>query len=210
MKLYMFQVAPNPTRVRLYVAEKAEAGTQMPIEEVPINLPKGEQRTEEHRARNPMRNLPVLELDDGSYLTESLAIIEYLEERFPDPPMIGVGAEARAQTRRLERLCEISVLAPISQIVHATKSPIGLPASPEVAERFGKSLQGGLEVIDDVLSDGRPFVAGDAVTVADCTLQAGFQFARFGGVEISPDFKNVQRWDLACRARPAAKLVLVV
>lgn len=210
MKLYMFQVAPNPTRVRLYIAEKAEAGTPMPIEEVSLNLPKGEHRSEEHLARNPLGNLPVLELDDGSFLTESLAIIEYLEECYPTPPMIGVEPKARAQTRRLERLCETSVLAPLAQVVHATRSPLGLPASPEVAERFSKSLETGLRVVDEILCDGRPFVAGAAVTHADCTLQAALQFGRFGGVEIAPGFKNVHRWDAAYRERPAAKKVLVL
>ena len=84
MKLYMFQVAPNPTRVRLYLAEKAAAGAKIDLQQIAVNLPKGEQRTPDHLARNPLGRLPVLELDDGSYLTESLAIIEYLEECYPE------------------------------------------------------------------------------------------------------------------------------
>ena len=206
----MFQVAPNPTRVRLYIAEKEQAGTALPIEQVSINLPKGEQRTPEHRARNPFGNLPVLELDDGTFLTESLAIIEYLEELYPEPPMIGTNPLDRAQTRRLERICEINVLSPIARIVHATNSPLGLPAVPEVAENFRGFLQQGLEVVNELLSDGRPFVAGERVTQADCTLEAGLQFGRFGGVEIDEGYKNILRWDAAYRERAAAKSVLVV
>ncbi len=88
MKIYVFPVAPNPTKVRLYLAEKAAGGGEIGLTEVMVNLLEGEQRTSEHRSRNPMGKLPVLELDDGTHLTESLAIIEYLEERYPDPPMI--------------------------------------------------------------------------------------------------------------------------
>ena len=210
MKLYMFQVAPNPTRVRLYIAEKQEAGTLIPVEEVSLNLPKGEHRTPEHRARDPFGKLPVLERDDGSFLTESLAIIEYLEELYPRPSFFGDSPEERAQSRRLERICELSVVSPITQIVHATKSPLGLPPSPAVAERAQGILSQGLGVVDDVLADGRPHVAGDRLTHADCTLQAGFQFARFCGLDVLAGYKNAQRWDEAYRGRPAAKSVLVV
>ena len=89
MKLYCFQVAPNPTRVRLYLALRRAAGTHIDVSEVIGDLPAGEQREPAHLGRNPLGALPVLELADGSFLTESLAIIEYLEERNPDPPLIG-------------------------------------------------------------------------------------------------------------------------
>ena len=89
MKLYFFPIAPNPTKVRLYVAEKRAAGGKVDLTEELVDLPKGEQRKPAHLARNQLGRLPVLELDDGTYLTESLAIIEYLEEISPEPPMIG-------------------------------------------------------------------------------------------------------------------------
>ena len=78
----------------------------------------------------------MLELDDGSYLTESLPIIEYLEETSPEPPMIGRSAIERARVRELERLADIGVLIPVARVVHATKSPLGWPPSPEVAALF--------------------------------------------------------------------------
>ncbi|NNL66850.1 MAG: glutathione S-transferase family protein, partial [Myxococcales bacterium] len=89
MKAYVFPVAPNPTKLRLYLAEKAAAGSEIPIEQVTVSLVDGEQNQPEHLARNPLGKLPVLELDDGSFLSESLAIIQYLEELYPEPPMIG-------------------------------------------------------------------------------------------------------------------------
>ncbi len=210
MKLYVFPVAPNPTRVRLYLAEKREAGTELPVEEERVNLPRSEQRMPEHLARNPLGRVPVLELDDGSHLTESLAIIEYLEERYPEPPLIGRDPLERARVRELERIVEIGVLLPVARIVHATKSPLRLPPSPEVAAHFRGLLPEALELLDAKLADDRAFVAGSRPSIADCTLAAAFQFARFGGVEIDARFSNIARWDHSYRERTPAKTVLVV
>lgn len=123
MKLYVMPVAPNPTRVRLYVAEKNAAGARIDVTEIRINLVKGEQNAAEHLARNPFGRVPVLELPDGTYLGESLAIIEYLEECYPSPPLIGSEPLERARTRELERIAEMGVLQPVARIVHATNSP---------------------------------------------------------------------------------------
>lgn len=209
MKLYVFVVAPNPTRLRLYLAEKAEAGTTIPVTQVMVDLPKGEQRLPEHLARNPLGRLPVLELGDGSFLTESLAIIEYFEELWPEPPMIGTDPRGRARVRELERIAETGVLQPVGRIVHATNSPLGLPPSPEVAEQARQALPGPLGVLESALSDGRAFLAGERPTIADCTLQAAFQFARFRKVEIDPAFEQLARWDRAYRERAPAKAVLI-
>jgi glutathione S-transferase len=208
MKLYFFPIAPNPTKVRLYLAEKAAAGTEIELTEVLVNLPKGEQRSAEHMARNPFGRLPVLELDDGTYLIESLPIMEYFEELHPDPPLIGSDALERARVRELERIAELGVLWPVARIIHATNSPLGLPPNPEMAAHFRGVLPEALSVLDARLADGRPFVAGDHPTIADCTLQAALQFARFGKVEIDPAFENLARWDAAYRERPCAQTVL--
>jgi glutathione S-transferase len=210
VKLFYFPVAPNPTRVRLYLAEKEGGGAAIPIEQVLVNLREGEQRRADHLARNPFGKLPVLELDDGSYLLESLAIIEYIEERFPDPPLIGLDPEERARVRELDRIAEIGVLHSIARIVHATNSPLGLPAIPEVAQQARTTLEPALRVLETKLCDGRPFVAGDHPTIADATLQAAFQFGRLGEIEIDPSLEHLARWDRAYRARPAAKNVLVL
>jgi glutathione S-transferase len=210
MKLYVFIVAPNPTRVRLYLAEKAAAGAKIDLSEVMVDLREGEQRLPEHLGRNPLGKLPVLEFDDGSFLTESLAIIEYLEESHPRAPMIGSSARDRARVRELERIAEVGVLAPVARIVHSTNSPLGFPAVPEMAAHFRGVLPEALAVLDGRLADGRPFVAGDHPTIADCTLQAAFQFARFGEVEIDPCFEHLARWDRAYRERDPARSVLVL
>ena len=210
MKLYVFPVAPNPTRLRLFLAEKAEAGAPIEIEEIMVNLPGGEQKTPAHLARNPLGKLPVLEFEDGNFLTESLAIMEYLEELHPEPPMIGRDPLERARVREVERIAEWSVLRPIAQIVHATNSPLDIPPVPEMAEVLRKELPQGLGVLDRRLSDGRPFLMGERPTIADCTLAAGLQIGRFRGVEPDPGFEHLARWDRGYRERAPAKAVLVV
>jgi glutathione S-transferase len=210
MKLYMFPVAPNPTKVRLYLAEKEEAGGPIEIEQETVSLPNGEQRSDEHTARHPFQKLPVLELEDGTCLIESLAIIQYLEELHPDPPLIGADPLERARVRALERICELGVLYGVAWTVHNTNSPLGLPANPPVADFFRKSLVKPLTYLDGLLSDGRAFVAGESPTIADCTLAAAFQFARFGKLEIDPEYTHVARWDAAYRARGPAQRTLVL
>ncbi len=210
MKLYVFPVAPNPTRLRLYLEEKALGGAQIELEQVQVSLPQGEQQSEEHRARNPLGKLPVLELDDGSFLTESLTIVEYLEELYPEPAMFGRTPLERARGRELERIAELGVLFPIARIVHSTQSPLRLPPNPGVAEYFREQLPKALTVLDERLADGRPFLGGDHPSMADCTLAAGLQFGRFRDIQLPPDFDHLARWDAAYREREPAKAVLVI
>jgi glutathione S-transferase len=210
MKLYVFPIAPNPTRVRLYLAEKAGGGAAIELEEVMVDLREGAQKQPAHLARNPFGRLPVLELDDGACLLESVAIAEYLEERFPEPPLIGGTAAERARVRALERIAELEVMLPIGRIVHATRSPLGAPPIPAVAEFYRSRLPNGMRFLDEQLSDGRPFLAGARPTIADCTLAAALQFGRFAGIAPDPELAHVAAWDARYRARPAAKGVLLL
>jgi glutathione S-transferase len=207
--LHFFPVAPNPTKVRLYIAEKEADGATLGIDESLVNLQSGDQKSPEHLARNPLGKLPALELDDGSCVVESLAIIEFLEELHPEPAMIGRNPRERARVRELERICDLGVLVPIARTVHATRSPLGLPPSPEIAENAREALKRPLQLLDDCLADGRSFVAGSQPTIADCTLAAALQFGRFGEVALDPSLENLHAWDRRFRERPAAKAVLV-
>jgi len=205
MKLYYFPVAPNPTKVRLYLAEKAAGGHEIDVEPVLVDYRKGEHRSPEHLARNPFGRLPVLELDDGSFLTESLAIVEYLAESYPEPDMLGRTPFERARTRELERIADLGVLASIAWIVHGTDSPLGLPKNPALVEFYRPRLAASLEVLDGRLADGRPFLAGDRPTIADCTLGAALQFGRSGGLSLPDSTEHLLRWDRAFRERDSAK-----
>jgi glutathione S-transferase len=210
MKLYIFMVAPNPTRVRLMLAEKRAGGAEIDLPEVIVDLIEGEQKKPEHLARNPLAKLPVLELDDGSFLTESGAIMEYLEEIHPEPSMLGSSPLERARLRELDRIAEMWVLGSVAQLVNATNSPLGLPPMPDLAAQARDALAAPMKRLDDLLADGRPFVAGEYPSLADCTLQAAFQFARFREIEILDGYAQLARWDAAYRERDPARSVLVV
>ena len=200
MKLYHFPVAPNPSRVRIFAIEK-----NMPVELVQVSLAEGEHKSPEHLARNPRAALPVLELDDGTYLTESVPIMEYLEECFPEPPMHGTSPIERARIRELERLAEVKVLNPTARLVHASNSPLGLPPNETLASVERERLPQGYALMDERLAK-HPFVAGDQVTVADCTLCAGLFFGEFFGVSVPDEYANLLRWYSDFKSRPSAQI----
>jgi len=200
MKLYHFTGAPNPKRVTVYLAEK---GIKIPLEEV--NILSGDNRKPEFLAKNPAGGLPVLELDDGSHLAESLAIIEYFEELHPNPPMIGTTPLERARVRALERIAEIGVLFRVATVFQNT-SPFfasRVKQSPEAAETAKSILNGNLAILDKKIGNNK-FVAGDRPTIADCTLLAGLAFAEFAQVPIDPKYANVHRWYESFKQRPSA------
>ena len=201
MKLYDFAGAPNPKKVRAYLAEK---GISVPIEQVDILS--GQNRTPAFLAKNPLGGLPVLELDDGSHLSESLAIIEFFEEQHPEPPMIGRTPLERARTREAERICEVGVLSGIGTIFQNTHPFFAgrVKQSPEAAENARGRLENALAVVNDRLSRST-FVAGETPTIADCTLLAALDFAAFGGIEIPARFEHVHRWHEAFKQRPSAQ-----
>mgnify|MGYP001826152917 FL=1 len=200
MKLYYFPVAPNPTKVLVYLRDKGiELDMQL------VNLPQGEQNSPEHLARNPRGALPVLELDNGEYLTESLPIIEYLEELYPQPSMIGTTPEERARTRAFERQVEMGVMNPIARYVHATNSPLGLPPRPEVAAAEWERLEAALPRVDEQIGDS-PFAIGEAPSIVDCTLFAALLFGEMFGTAIPEQWSNIQRWKKAFFERPSAQL----
>ena len=208
MKLYMVPLAPNPTKVMLYIAERAELGTDMDIEQIVVNTLKGRQREPEHLARNPFGTLPVLELDDGSYFVESLAIIAYLEDRFPDGALLDGSPEARGRARDVERIVDLRVAGPMGAYGHAKNSPLGRPPDPEKAAQMEASVQVPLDYLEGLLDDGRPLLLGERVSIADCTLAASLQFLRFVEADLFGDRPLLRAWDERYRARPAAQSVL--
>ena len=201
MKLYDFGGAPNPKRLRVFLAEK---GIQVPIE--PVDIVSGENRKPDFLKKNPLGGLPVLQLDDGSYLPESLAIMEYFEELHPEPAMIGKTPVERARTRAAERIAELGVLGSVATIFQNTSPFMAgrLKQSADAAENARARLHANLKVLDELIGS-QPFVAGAKPSIADCTLLAALDFAAFAGVEIDPAFKNVGRWYSSFRQRPSAQ-----
>jgi len=199
MKLYDFPFAPNPRKLRVYLAEK---GIEIP--RVTVNIVKGEQQTPEFLAKNPMGGLPVLELDDGTCLRESLAIIEYFEELHPEPPMIGTTPQERARVRALERTADLGVLMGVARVLHNTHSVLpGRVPNPDVAAVARRDLEKPAGFLDATLADGRHFVAGERPSIADCTLFAAFEFERLGALGIAWPAR-LARWYERFRERPSA------
>jgi glutathione S-transferase len=208
MKLYMVPLAPNPTKVMLYIAERAYRGTEMGIEQIVVNTVKGRHREPEHIARNPFGTLPVLELDNGAYIIESLSIILYLEEMFPDGAVLTGDALARAKALEMERTVELRISKFIGAYVHATKSPLDRPSNPTVARDAEANLQIPLDYLEGQLADDRPFLTGRTPSLADFTLQPGFQFLRFVDLDLIGDRPLLRAWDERFRSQPAAQAVL--
>jgi len=200
VKLYYFPIAPNPTRVRIYLGEKGIDDLEMEL----VSLIEGQQNSEAHRRRSPLGTLPVLELEDGRFLTESAAIIEYLEELHPDPPMIGTTPEERAKVRELDRLADIGVLISFARHVHATKSPLGRPPCHEVAIDAIRRVPEVLGILDRRLEQ-HAFLGGSRPCIADCTLRAAYGFAEFGGIEVPSGFPQIDRWRKSMDERPSVK-----
>jgi glutathione S-transferase len=201
LKIHDFPFAPNPRKLRCFLGEK---GLEIPFEIV--NLVAGEQRGAALRALNPLCSVPVLELDDGTTLTESLVIMEYLDELYPEPPLIGTTPLERARVRRIERIADLGVLQLAARYVHANRSPLpDVEPNPAVAKQMLAELPKALSVLE-AEAEGRPFLAGDGPTIADCTLFAACEFARFGELDLLAGRQALEAWYESFSKRPSTKL----
>jgi len=208
MKLYMVPLAPNPTKVMLYIAERAELGVDMGIEQVVVNTVKGRHKEPEHLARNPFGTVPVLEMDDGTYLVESLAIIAYLEKKFPAQALLPENPEAYGKAVDVERVVDLRLAGPMGGYGHAVNSPLGYPKDDAKAAQLHTSMQAPLDYLENLLSDDRPLLLGNDVSIADATLQASLQFMRYVKADVFGERPLLRAWDERYRARPAAQKVL--
>lgn len=201
MKLYDSKMAPNPRRVRIFLAEK---GIEVPT--LQVDLGKAETRSDAFLARNPLGGVPVLELDDGTQIAESVAICRYFEETKPEPPLLGVGAADRAVVEMWQRRMELEVFRNVTSTFQNThdffKGRVEqVPAYGEVARKTARAR---LAWLDRELA-GRSFVAGDRYTIADVTLLCAIDFGRVVDIRIAAEQKNLLRWHESVSARPSAK-----
>jgi glutathione S-transferase len=201
MKLYDARTAPNPRRVRIFLAEK---GISVPVEEVDIGS--AQNRSPEFRARNAMGTLPVLELDDGTTIAESVAICRYFEELQPGPPLMGTDAKDRALVEMWQRRMEYELFLPITQVFRNGHAFFKgrIPQVPEYGEVCRKHAEQRLEWLDGVLAD-RPFVAGERYSIADITALCAIDFGRVSNIRLTPAQANLARWHAAVSSRPSAK-----
>ncbi len=201
MRLFDGGKAPNPRRVRMYLAEKG-----ISVELVPVDMGALGHKSEEITARNPLQRLPVLELDDGSNLSESIAICRYFEELYPDPPLFGRDAREKAFVEMWNRRVELGYLMSVAAAfrhIHPAMKEWELPQLPEWGEINKPKAIEFLRLMDRELA-GRAFVVGDEFTVADITMFIAFQFMKPARIQCPPELANVLAWYDRVAARPSA------
>ncbi len=208
MKLYDCQMAPNPRRVRVFLAEK---GVDIPKTEVSII--EGENLKPEYLAVNPRGLLPTLELDDGNRIDETIAICRYIEETQPEPNLMGRDALEKAQIESWQRRMEFDGLNPTGEMFRNSFDPFknrGLPglenvqAIPELATRGKAGVERFYERLEQRLSQSI-YIAGERYTVADITALCVVDFASFAKMGIPEANTNTKRWHADVSSRPSAK-----
>jgi glutathione S-transferase len=202
MKLYDGGRAPNPRRVRIFLAEK---GIAVPLE--PVDLAAKAHLSEAFTAINPLQRLPVLILDDGTVLTESIAICRYFEAMQPEPNLFGRDAKGIAQIEMWQRRLEFNLYTPIQAVfrhLHPGMKDMEVPQVAAWGEANKPRIMEFLALLDRELA-GRRFVAGDAFSVADITGLVTLDFMKPAGLLLPPELSNVARWHRELAERPSAK-----
>jgi glutathione S-transferase len=202
MKLYDTPLAPNPRRVRWFMAEKGIDD----VEIVSLNIIKGEHKTPDYLAKAGLANVPALVLDDGTWITESLAICRYLESRYPEPNLFGRTPEEVAVIEMWTRRAEMLVATPFMLGVRHTHPALAAleTQNPAVADYNKQSGLNALKVLERRLADSE-WLAGERLTIADIVALVGIDFGRMIKLTPPDELTNVNRWADAMRNRPAAK-----
>lgn len=201
MKIYETRTAPNPRRVRIFLAEK-----NIPMEYVQLDLLKGENMAPEMRAKNPIGKVPILELDDGTCIGETVAICRYFEETHPASPLFGATPLAKAQIEMWQRQVEFGLMMQIGMCFQHTTGYFKDRMTPvkEFGEVAGNIAQSYLKQLERRLTSSE-FIGGDSYSIADITALCAIDFARV--VKVRPDQTqtNIQRWYDAVSSRPSAQ-----
>jgi glutathione S-transferase len=202
MLLYHDPRAPNPRRVRVFLAEKGVA-----YDTIEVSLAASANMTPEFQKKNPIQLLPVLELEDGRVLRESMAICRFLEELHPEPNLLGTDAWERAQIEQWNRHAELELLGPISQVNRNTHPfwKDRTKQAPEFGEIMREHVAARFDWLEQELG-GRPYLAGPRFTVADITAMCAIDFGKISNIRINPaTHPNLAAWHKRVSERPSAK-----
>lgn len=209
MKFYDCAPAPSPRRVRIFIAEK---GLGIPV--VEVDLRSGEQHGDAFATINPHRTVPVLELDDGSRLTNTAGICAYLEALHPNPALLGETPTEKARIAEAQWRMEMQGLMAVAEVLRnrakgfrgrALTGADGFEQIPELAERGLRRIDLFFEELDAILAD-RPFVASERYSVADITALVAVDFAGWVKKSLPEHAANARRWHETVSARPSARL----
>ncbi len=208
MKFYDCSPAPSPRRVRIFVCEK-----DIEVPTVHVDLVNAEQLSEAFLRINPDATVPVLELDDGTNITEALAICQYLEDTVPNPPLFGRDARERALALMWNTKIEQQGFSPLADLFRnrskgfqnrALPGPVAFEQIPALIERGRVRAEQFLDRVNAHLADNK-FMIGDVFTLADITLLVATDFAAWSKIAIGEKRSHLQRWYDEVSARPAVQ-----
>jgi len=208
MRLFDFNRAPNPRRVRMFIAEK-----DLSIPLINVDLFSKEQLSPEYRAINPDCTVPLLETDDGVFIREGLAICSYLEDLHPEPCLLGNNATDRALVIQWNNIIESQGIDAVAEVLrnvspgfrnHALPGPMQLPQLPDLVKRGQIRVMSFFDRIEEQL-EGQRYLAGDAFSFADISLLATVDFADWVETRATATRPNLQRWYQEISARPSAR-----
>jgi glutathione S-transferase len=202
MKIIETRSAPNPRRVRVFLAEK---GVSVPFEEVEFK--KENFSSPAFKALNPLQRIPVLVLDDGRTISETVAICRYFEELHPEPALFGKGAFGRATVEMWQRRMELTLLLPVAQAfrhLHPSMAALEVPQVKEWGEANKVRALEMLMILEHHLASNR-YLAGEDYSIADITGMIALDFMRPARIQRPETCTNVARWHAELSARPSAK-----
>ena len=201
MKIIETRMAPNPRRVRIFLAEKA---IDMPYEQ--ISIMEGEHQEAEFTNRNPGQRVPLLVLDDGTNISETVAICRYFEEVQPEPNLFGRTPIEKATIEMWNRRMELGMFFHIAQHfrhLNPNMTSLEVPQVKEWGDANGPKAVRGMEMLDAQLADN-PYVAGAEYSIADITAMVAIDFLKPAKLEVPQALTNITRWHNEMSARPSA------
>lgn len=202
MKLYDLPASPNARRVRIFIAEK---GLDIPME--PVDMAAGENKTKEYLSKNSLGRMPLLELDNGIHIAESIAICRYLENKHPEKPLFGKNDLDQAIVEMWQRRMEFIFLNPVINVFRNTHEmwKDQITQIPQVAEIEARDVKSQMNWLNTEL-EGKKFIAGEHYTVADITAQCAFVMAKAAvGIRIPEELTNLNAWWSLVTSRPTAR-----
>lgn len=201
MKLYEYQAFPNPRRVRMFLAEK---GIDLPREQV--DVPAGEHLSPEFLSKNPDGLVPLLELDNGEYISETVAISRYFEERHPQTPLMGKTAQEKAAIEMWQRRIESSLFNTVSTYFHHATDGLGETdryRNKEWGEKNREMVTQAMVKLNEQLA-GNTFIAGDTFSIADITALCAIDFANAVNIGIPEQCTHLKNWHDNVNSRESA------
>lgn len=201
MKLYDTKTAPTPRRVRIFMAEK---GIQCEIEQVDIVA--GDNLSDAMRAKNPLGKIPILELDDGTCISESTAICTYLEAQYPEPPLMGTTPLAKANIMQWQQRAELYLFNQVGMCFQHTTGVFKdrMTPVPEYGREAGINAAKFMHMLDKHLAENT-YLGGECYSIADITAFCAIEFARVVKLRVQPAQVYLSRWLDAMRARPSSQ-----